>query len=190
MRDVFDYEPALQELERLIERLPEVALNTADPAMNQALLFLHGQIPEYPEIPGPGAPSPLRTRKQVRWFFASVKKGQIPGWKWIEDENGQGHPEGHYRRTGTLGRKITTSVSPIENGVVGEIGTNVPYAGWVIGPAFPGEDIRGQAMYQARIHENRWFRLGDVISENIDAAWDIFSQEMLAGLEQAWQQGE
>jgi hypothetical protein len=190
MSDVFDYERDMRELERAIEQLPELALQAAEPAMNQTMLFLHGQIPEYPDQPGPGAPSPLRTRKQVRYFFGAVKRGEIPGWKWVIDEKGRGHPEGQYRRTLTLGRKFTTSVEQIENGVLGEIGTDVPYAPWVVGPAFPGEEIRGRMMFQARIHEDRWFRLGDVIVENVDAAWDIFTEEMLAGLEQAWPQGE
>ncbi len=44
-----------EELKRTIEHAPEAALQAAVPAMNDAMLFLHGRLPDYPQPPdGPG----------------------------------------------------------------------------------------------------------------------------------------
>jgi hypothetical protein len=155
---------------------PQYALRAGKAAMQEALLTLRDAIPEYPDPPdrsAAGYVSPLVTLRQRRWFFAAVKKGQIHGWEWVKDEHG-GHPEGQYRRTGTLGRQITEEVRVSADGIEGEIGTATPYAPWVIGPDFPGEDIHGTTMYQARIHEGRWWQFDQVIADNVQSAWDEF----------------
>ncbi len=58
--------------------------------------------------------------------------------------------------------------------MVGQLGTNVPYAPWVVGPSYPGEEINGKQMYQARVHVERWWQLYDVVAKNIDGAWEEF----------------
>ena len=151
----------LDELNKLIDKFPELALEAAREAMNAALLLLHGRLPEYPPPPGPGAPSPLHTAKQRRWFFAALREERI---------------QVPYRRTGTLGRRFAEAVSVDEAGVTGQIGTNLPYAPWVVGPDYPGQQILGQTMYQARIHQGRWWQFETVVQENLGDAFEEFEE--------------
>ena len=46
-------------------------------------------------------------------------------------------PTSTYRRTGTLGRSITSEVRGSRAEIEGVVGTNIPYARYVIGPAQP-----------------------------------------------------
>lgn len=39
----------LDDLKRAVDMMPDIALNAAEPAMTDMMLFLHGQIKEYPE---------------------------------------------------------------------------------------------------------------------------------------------
>lgn len=95
-------------------------------------------------------------------------------------------PEGStYVRTGTLGRGWTESVEvtrPWE--VVGSLGTNVPYAPWVVGPDFPGEEIQGRTMYQAKVHVDRWWQLNELQDESIEASWLEFDRVYFESLSQ------
>jgi hypothetical protein len=50
-----------------------------------------------------------------------------------------------YRRTGTLGRRWTTSVQMHSNGVEGKVGNNTTYAPFV-----------QSARFQATVHRGRW----------------------------------
>lgn len=164
---------ALDEARKLIERFPEIALEVAEPAMEASLLFLHGKLPEYP---APPAVSPdgvsFMNDKQRRWFFAAVKRGDVPGWR-----QGEAGPEKTgSARTGNMGRKFTHDVESAETQVLGQLGTNVPYAPWVVGPDYPGEMINGKTMYQARIHQNRWWQFYAVVNDNADEAWKEFEE--------------
>lgn len=78
--------------------------------MTEAVSHVHNRIAKYPPSPG-GRPQPFKTEKQRRYFFYAIRAGliQVP-----------------YRRTGTLGRKWTTQVSP--DGRTGRVGNNTPYA--------------------------------------------------------------
>jgi hypothetical protein len=87
-----------------------------------------------------------------------------------------------YIRTGTLGRKITEAVTRDEHSVTGEMGLNTPYAPWVVGPDFPGEDFGGKTMYQAKIHEKRWWQLDDIYSAIVDGMWQLFQEEFFPEL--------
>jgi hypothetical protein len=187
MSDTFELQ-GLDEFYSLLDAAPRYALLAGKAGMDEALLTLHDAIPEYPDPPGPDAPSPLVTPLQRRWFFWAVKAGKVPGWKWVTDERG-GHPEGQYRRTGTLGRQITEEVRMTSDGIEGEIGTATPYAPWVIGPDYPGEHINGQTMYQARIHENRWWQFDEVIEQNIQSAWDEFIRAFFTTFDQLVDRG-
>jgi len=167
-----EYKP-FEEAIALIERFPEIALEAAEPAMKSALIFAHGQLPAYPPPP---AVSPdgvsFMNDKQRSWFFAAVKRGDVPGWR--QGENG---PEKFgSARTGNLGRKFTEAVEAKDNAVFGQLGTNVPYAPWVVGPDYPGEAINGKTMYQARIHQNRWWQFHSVIDDNLEKIWEEFEE--------------
>jgi len=170
----FEY-PEFQKFRKEIDKWPEFAVVAAEPAMQDALIFLHGKLPEYPDPPQTGVG--FTTQKQRAWFFMSVQDGIIPGWRWVDGtEETPGHPEKTgSARTGNLGRKFTESVTAAPWMVQGELGTNVPYAPWVVGPDFPGEEINGKVMYQARIHQGRWWQFADVVAENMDDAWQEFT---------------
>jgi len=124
------------EFRHYLEQLPQVAMAAAEPAMQQAILYLHGKLPEYPP--------------------------ELPNQR--------------YQRTNTLGRRWTTMVEVGLESVIGRLGTNVPYAPWVVGPDYPGETINGFEMYQAKIHQGRWWQLEDVIDNNIGGAWTEFEK--------------
>jgi hypothetical protein len=172
----FEYTSS-HELQDLIGALPVLALQAAEPAMTQMTDFMHGRIPEYPEPPDgqpmlPDGASFLRTPAQKAWFFASVKSGQLPGWAWKDNQ-----PEKTgSARTGTLGRRWTEQVTKTDQAVTGEVGTNLNYAPWVVGPSEPGEEINGKLMYQARIHVDRWWQFWNVMAENVEAGWAAFDE--------------
>lgn len=132
----FEYH-GTEEFRRLIQALPTLALEAAEPAMEDSLVYLHGLIPEYPPA--------------------------------LENSR--------YKRTGTLGRRITTAVEAEDLAVVGLIGSNLAHAPWVVGPDYPGEEIGGQTKFQARVHVDRWWQVGQVVEENIDSFWTEFEQK-------------
>jgi hypothetical protein len=175
------------ELQAMIAALPDAAIEAAVQAMNATLVFLHGEIPPYPPKPEQGGWVAKMPAKSRRFFWWAVKEGRIKGWKWVEDDNG-GHPEGSYERKDGIGQKITEEVFTEGDGVRGEIGTNQEYAPWVIGPDYPGEEINGQTMYQAKIHADRWWQLDKVIDDNIGRAWEEFDQVLFDQLSKAFEQ--
>jgi phage gpG-like protein len=75
-----------------------------------------------------------------------------------------------YRRTGDLGRSITTEVKSISGGYQGSIGTNLVYAPWVISD----RDVPGMGGPQAWMHKGRWFTLQGVVKDNLDDVMDIY----------------
>ena len=93
-------------------------------------------------------------------------------------------PDQRYIRTGTLGRRITTHVERFDEGVAGEIGAGAPYSPWVIGPDYPGEQINGRMMWQARAFEGRWWQFYEVIDANLQDAWETFEEELFARVSQ------
>lgn len=196
MQAEFDFSD-VESLMKEIEKWPGLALTHAYPAMQDAVLFLHGNLPDAPEASADVVKRPdgasFLTDKQRRWFFAAVQAGDIPGWRWVESAGrqmiapetrtqfakfktvGSGHPEKFASaRTNTLQQRFTTDVERKDNVIRGLIGTNVPYAPWVVGPAFPGEEIGGEQKYQARIHEDRWYQFDEFVRENVEDAWREF----------------
>ena len=82
--------------------------------MTQAVAHLQSKLAQYP--PQVSRPQPFKTDKQRRYFFWALREGRI---------------QVPYRRTGTLGRRWTTEVSP--DGREGRVGNNTPYAKYVQG---------------------------------------------------------
>lgn len=81
-------------------------------------------------------------------------------------------------RTGSLGRAQGKDVDFVDGnkGVVMSVGfdkTIAPYAPWVVGPDYPGEE--GQ--YQAQIHVDWWWQFGTIIQENLKEGWIVFEEE-------------
>jgi hypothetical protein len=176
-KTVFDYSE-FEEFKKQIERWPLLAIEAGRPAMEQALLILHNRIPEYPDPPTNPDGASFMTEKQRKWFFANLREGKIKGWALV---NGKPVKKFNYR-TGNLGRKFTEEVFATDDAVLGQIGTNVPYAPWVVGPDYPGRDFDGKVKYQARVHVERWWQFEDVIEENIDDAWQEFAVVFLPEL--------
>lgn len=135
----------LEQLDRIIEQVPEMTMDSAVSAMSKAMAYMHEQIPQYPD----------KLENQV------------------------------YRRTLTLGKTLADRTEDVVRGVgtvTGKLGTKVPYAPWVIGPDYPGEDLGGGLQYQAKIHQGRWWQLGDIYDDNVDGAWLLFDKEFWADL--------
>ena len=157
----------------IVRKYPRFAIESAYPAMERSIKYLFERIPDYPDPPAarPDGVS-FMSDKQRAWFFAAVKRGQVKGWTYVD---------GKPARTGktrdvNLGRKFTEKVTATDESVLGQLGTNVPYAPWVVGPAYPGEAINGKTMYQARIHQDRWWQFYDVMDKNTEAAWQVFEK--------------
>lgn len=72
----------VEELRKLIEELPLLALEAAEPAMVDAVMFLYGHLPEYP--PEPPNSSYVRTGTLGRRFTTDV----IPEFSSVSGELG------------------------------------------------------------------------------------------------------
>lgn len=155
-----------EDLDALIELLPELALHAAVPAMDATMLFLHGQIPPYPPTPPKGAALRAMTAKQRGWFFWALARGKL---------------KLPYTRTGTLGRLFTEQTTRTPDAVNGEIGTALGIAPWVVGPPFPGETINGRTMYQARVHAGRWWVFEDEMEKAGPEAYGVFDDTWRPG---------
>jgi len=124
-------------------------------------------------------PSPLRTKKQIRWWWATMhakakgKSRALPGWKAVYKKvNGRKVLiiSGGYRRTGKLVQSLTWETRTISRGVEVRYGTNRAYAPYVIGdPDDPNKDKR-----QAQIHQGNWTPLHQIALQNLDALADEF----------------
>ncbi len=162
--------PSFEAFQQLLARMPAIALEAAGAAMDKTMAFLMSTLPPYPPPPAgaPGEAAKHWTDKQRRFFFAALKSGQI---------------KVPYVRTGLLGQSFTTEVRRGADMVEGEWGTNDLKAPWVVGPDYPGESIHGQTMYQAQIHEGRWWQFEQQFDANREAALDFFDR---AFFEEFW----
>lgn len=70
----FEYE-GVDELMELIAKLPDLATQAGQPAMTDAVLFLHGEIPEYP--PALPESSYVRTGTLGRRFTTNVEENPL-----------------------------------------------------------------------------------------------------------------
>jgi len=164
----------MDELAGFVDRfVSKYYLDAAEHAMTMTMLFLLDKLPkDYPAPPRPGSAAPHWTDKQRRWFFWALKAGKI---------------QVPYRRTGTLGRTFTTEVRVEGAGVLGAIGTATPYAPWVVGP--PQDEaiaIGGVQMFQAPIHQGRWWQFYAVVEKYLPEAYELLTVEMFDHLEKAY----
>lgn len=154
----------------------------------------------------PDGVSFLRTDKQRKWFFAAVQAGELPGWTWIDakystyyeknpkNSGARQYPDivkkrliesGHPQkiggaRTGNLGRSQGRDITSDSNSVTALLGFDksiASYAPWVVGNDYPGDEINGEMMYQARVHVDRWWQFQSIIIENLDDGWRIFQNK-------------
>jgi len=148
-------------LYKALEELGDEQSTVLQAGMDAALFYLDGRLPPYPAGNAPPLPriyrrngrlSKFKTAKQQRYFFWALRTGAITV---------------PYTRTGTLQRRITTRSEVEGDTVTGYIGTDVPYAEYVI-----GDDSQ-----QAPIHKNRWWQLAKEVDKNIDGAAEAMIQK-------------
>ena len=135
-------------LERIDPEKMERALEVAvDGAIDNAIR------PEFRRYPG-GKPGPMqwKSEKQRRWFFWALRTGQI---------------QVPYGRTGDLGRQWTKRVRRVAGGIRGVIGSDTPYAKWVINEPS-----------QAQIHRGRWYTVQKVAEQQADAVKRFIEQAL------------
>ena len=74
-------------------------------------------------------------------------------------------PSSGYRRTGTLGRSITSEIKGIGGEIRGIVGTAIPYAPYVLSTA-----------KQAAIHKGRWKRMAQHAKEQKGKIEEFFAK--------------
>lgn len=147
-------------LDRLERRLGGVAAlrrTYLEPTMRAGVHYVHAQVPPYP--PQTHKPYPFVSERQRRYVKAAIARGEITV---------------PYRRTGQLGRSITTRVDEIGGSVVGIIGTNVEYAPWVISSEPTPDGIGPQAKY----HQGNWWTLQEVVEGAFPGVVRLFERRL------------
>lgn len=127
-------------LDELLERLGDKSL-VADAlveALDKSVKTLQARAARYPPSPS-GYRMEFVSSKQRRYFFWALRTGRI---------------RVPYRRTGTLGRKITTRVD--RGTLTGRVGLKLGYGPYVIGDE-----------KQARIHKGRWYTWTGIAREKL-----------------------
>lgn len=115
-------------------------------AMQKSVLYLQSKVAVYPSPIPPGHWAAHTTLAQKGAFFAQMRQG---GWT---------------HRRGTLGRSITSKVKGVGAEVQGIVGTNIPYAIYVIGPK------------QAAFHVDRWKQMAQHAEEQKGKVEEFFTQ--------------
>mgnify|MGYP003438757638 CR=1 FL=1 len=132
---------------------------------------------EYPPEVRKRAAAPYWTRKQTRWWWATMrakalgKSKALPGWKAAYRKvNGRKTLvlSGGYKRTGTLVRSLSYDVQTITGGVQMVYGTNRQYAKWVL-------DLADQATY----HKGNWTPLQSLAAQHAGALQRVFEQAVI-----------
>jgi len=138
---------ALEGVDELLRRLERAASNAVlRAAMERATALIQARLAVYP--PAARKPQPFKTDKQRRFFFAALRDGRI---------------EAPYRRTGTLGRRWTATISGAGLDLVGRVGNNTTYGPYVMARA-----------EQAAYHAGVWPVAEDVAEQATGDVLDIF----------------
>lgn len=147
----------MKKLEKKLGSLADLNRQFVAPTMEEAAHYVLSQVPDYP--PQQHKKQPFVSARQRRYVMAAIKRGDIST---------------PYRRTGTLGRSITTEVRTIGGSVQGVIGTNTTYAPWVISDEETPDGIGPQSHY----HEGNWWTLQGVVRGAIPEVYDIFNTRL------------
>jgi hypothetical protein len=83
-----------------------------------------------------------------------------------------------YRRTGYLGRSITSEVRREGKKTYAVVGTNAPHAIWVIGPKDPPEGQRGQS----HIHKGIWLTIEETMIKHLPEYESLVEIELEAAV--------
>ena len=106
-------------LDQLIRRFGQRShvLKPIVKALDKSVKVVQARLAKYPRRPT-NIRVPFVSQRQRVWFFAALRSGEI---------------QVPYRRTGTLGRSITTQVD--SKALEGRVGTKLSYAPYVLGDA-------------------------------------------------------
>lgn len=147
----------MKELEKKLGSLERLNDEFVSPTMEEATHFVHSKVPPYP--PAKRGRQPFVSAKQRRYVMAAISRGEITI---------------PYRRTGLLGRSITTEVRSIGATVQGVIGTNTQYAPWVISD----EETPNGLGPQSRYHADHWWTLQGVVGDSLPDVIRIFEKRL------------
>jgi hypothetical protein len=86
--------------------------------------------------------------------------------------------ESDYRRTGALGRSITSAVRREGKRTYAVVGTNISYGVWVIGPEDPPEGVKGQS----HTHKGIWITMEQSISDHLPEYETFIETELEAAV--------
>lgn len=143
-------------LRELMQEVSElIAFKVVRDTMEVAVERVRTQIAVYPSPPS-GYHMVFKSDKQRRFFFAALRDGRITV---------------PYRRTGTLGRRWTTSVSNSGMDIRGEVGNVTNYGPFV-----------QSAESQAPIHQGRWRTAERVVQEMEPQIQDLFEARLQAAM--------
>lgn len=137
-----------KEFQAAMRKSPTIMRRHLHKAMDRTVKTIQRRAQVYPPPPPKGHWAALTTRAQKAAFFAQLREG---GW---------------HGRTGTLGRKWTTTVSPIVAGVRGVVQNPTPY-----GPHVQGDE-------QAAFHHGRWKPLSRIARDAEKDAHRFFNAEI------------
>lgn len=96
--------------------------------------------------------SKFKSLRQQRKVFALIKAGKVP-----------------YRRSGRLGASLTSDAEIVPTGMVIKVGTNTPYARYVI----------GSEEEQSHYHRGTWEPLQRKIDDNAAEVIEVFSRTLM-----------
>ena len=140
-------------LDKVLDKLKtteQIALHLTPP-MDKSLKHLQRRIGRTVKK-SPGAFTRLATPKQRKAYWARVKSGEITH-----------DPRTGYRRTNTIGRKLSTKIDKHPRGITGTLTDNAPGAVYVIGE-------RQQPFHK----ESGWPQVDDVAAKEVKAIQGYF----------------
>lgn len=136
-------------LDALLAKLGRIqGLSALRPAMTRATAHVQARLAVYPPQAHKGLGG-FKSDKQRRFFFAALRSGQI---------------QVPYRRTGTLGRRWTSTVEQTPGDLIGTVGNNTIYGPYVMDPE-----------RQAWMHKGVWQTTQDVGDRETESVLDIFA---------------
>lgn len=133
-------------------------------------------------------PSPLRTAKQRRWWWATMnakaagKSRALPGWKAVYkvvDGRKTLVISGQYKRTGKLVQSLTWIVVATNSSARVSYGSNRVYAPYVLGNPMDPDPSKRQAL----IHQSTWTPLHHIIYTHLNEINDQFLKGAMTEIE-------
>jgi hypothetical protein len=149
-------------------KLPQLTIDASEYLLEQLLQELLDDLPPRPPYETAKQQWPgFLTDKQRRWYFWALKSGELARQKATAPR---------------MDEHWGTEVHTTPAGIVGILYSDAPHMPWVVGPDYPGVVYpglnEGRPMYQARIHQGRWWQLGEFMREKSPELWDELNKRM------------